>query len=101
MLIVEDDEFLAKAFSRAFRNRGYDVHIAATVDKAKAALFAAEFDVVLLDREVAGKDGWALKASLPATTRSVLMTGNPPKDPPVHFLKGSSAQALYDLVDAK
>jgi two-component system OmpR family response regulator len=58
ILIVEDDEQLAKALERALRQSAHAVLRAATGPAADAALATNEFDLVVLDLGLPGLDGF-------------------------------------------
>jgi DNA-binding response OmpR family regulator len=96
--MVEDDVLVARSLERALRYEGHAVTIAATVTVAEALLAIEAPDLLLLDREVVGRDGWSLKAKAAPSTRVVLMTGNPPAGAPEHYLKGERLEKLFALI---
>lgn len=105
ILILEDDVLLQRSFARIFRRRGYEVSVAGTVEEFREKL-SAPFsptrqlpDVIMLDREVAGSNGWAMKDLVPETARVLLMTGNPPADAPPHLLKPINVTELLAAVE--
>lgn len=106
ILIVEDNKFMATALERAFRLRGHTVTMAATIESARVQLgqtpfdlHTTPFDAVILDHDVAGKNGWDLRHKLPQTTKAVLMTGAAPPDAPPHFVKGDDTAKLFEMVE--
>ena len=58
ILIVEDDEMLAEAVSRALRQSAHAVQHAATGPEADRILAATEFDLVILDLGLPQLDGF-------------------------------------------
>lgn len=100
ILIVEDDESVARSFVRILSTSGHTVRHVATVEEGLAAIRLPDFkaDVLLLDRQVFGKDGWSLKEHAPPGVRVVLMTGEPPNDAPPHFLKGTHPSVLLSMI---
>jgi DNA-binding NarL/FixJ family response regulator len=49
VLVIEDDDLVARSYSRVLRAKGFSVTRAATVGEARTALRAAAWDAVLLD----------------------------------------------------
>ena len=60
VLIVEDDEDVARANKRALERYGWEVDIAADVETASAKLVAQRADVVLCDINLPGQSGVTL-----------------------------------------
>lgn len=58
LLLVEDDDALAEAFSLALSALGHDVVLAGSGEQALETLHDARFDVVLLDVLLPGIDGF-------------------------------------------
>lgn len=57
ILVAEDDEFLLSALCLGLRRSGYFVDEAKTGQEASSALWAASYDLVLLDLGLPGVDG--------------------------------------------
>jgi DNA-binding response OmpR family regulator len=58
ILLVEDEPLIAKFVSRGLRAEGYTTSVAATGDEALAELAAREWDLVVLDLMLPGRDGF-------------------------------------------
>lgn len=58
VLLAEDDRMLADAVARALRQSAHTVELAAGGREADAALAAGEFDLVILDVNLPGMDGF-------------------------------------------
>lgn len=99
ILVVEDDDLVQEALRRLLACEGFKtIDIVASVQAGEAKLSAAPPDVLLLDREVVGGNGWSLSEKAPSGCRVVLMTGAPPVDAPPHYLKGSPVSVLIQMV---
>jgi two-component system OmpR family response regulator len=57
LLLVEDDEKLARAVARGLRDEGYAVDVAPDGDAALAQAAVWEYDAVILDLMLPGRDG--------------------------------------------
>ncbi len=62
ILLVEDEPLIASFVSRGLRAEGYTTSIAAGGDEAVAELHAREWDLVILDLMLPGRDGFAVLA---------------------------------------
>jgi two-component system, OmpR family, response regulator len=60
LLVVEDDAKLARALERGLQREGYAVDIADTGDSALSQATANDYDAVVLDVMLPGKDGFAV-----------------------------------------
>ena len=60
LLVVEDDEKLLRALHRGLQREGYAVDLAVTGDEALAQAGAYDYDAVVLDVMLPGKDGFAV-----------------------------------------
>jgi two-component system OmpR family response regulator len=60
LLVVEDDEKLLRALQRGLQREGYAVDLAVTGDEALAQADAYDYDAVVLDVMLPGKDGFAV-----------------------------------------
>ena len=79
ILVVEDEEQLARMAGLVLRQRGHDVMVAASVDEALGYLEDGPFELVISDLGLGrGKNGWdladAVRSRWPGT-RFVLVTG--------------------------
>ena len=57
-LVVEDDDKLARALARGLRHEGYAVDLAADADSALLHAAVYEYDAVVLDVMLPGRDGF-------------------------------------------
>jgi DNA-binding NtrC family response regulator len=79
LLLVEDDEVVRRALTRALRAEGVEVHEAATADEALARLRADPYDAVVADYHLGERSGaWLLEQleRLNPKTMRVLITGD-------------------------
>ena len=60
LLVVEDDVKLIRALQRGLQREGYAVDIAGTGDEALAQARSYDYDAVVLDVMLPGKDGFAV-----------------------------------------
>jgi DNA-binding response OmpR family regulator len=77
VLVVEDDEMLAKALGLDLRAQGFNVTVLHTVNQALACLATSRVDVLLTDLQLGDDDGIDLLESLrkiSPRTRAVLMS---------------------------
>lgn len=90
-LIVDDEEVILKLLAKALGAAGYEVTTAATGDEALQKLQAADFDVLLTDKNLPGPSGVELARTArkkSATMSIVMITGYASRD---------SARALMKL----
>ncbi len=64
LLIVEDEEALAKAMARTLRSRGFEVDIALTGAEARERFGAVDYPLVLMDIRLPDESGYGLLAEL-------------------------------------
>ena len=64
LLIVEDEEALAKAMARTLRSRGFEVDIALTGAEARERFGAVDYALVLLDIRLPDESGYGLLSEL-------------------------------------
>ncbi len=64
ILVVEDEQHLAEGLRFNLEAEGYGVDVVDTGEAALAALAAADFDVMVLDVMLPGKDGFAVMSEL-------------------------------------
>jgi len=81
LLIVEDEEALAKNLKKILELKGFAVDWLSDGEKARTRIlmYRNEYDVIILDLTLPGMDGAALTKSLRAediTTPIVILTGN-------------------------
>jgi DNA-binding response OmpR family regulator len=60
VLVIEDDEVLARGMSRALAARGHSTSVATNGDTGFARLRYEQVDVCVLDLMLPGMDGWAI-----------------------------------------
>jgi two-component system, OmpR family, response regulator len=58
LLVAEDDEKLARALAKGLRHEGYAVDVAATGDDALELAGACDYDGIVLDVMMPGRDGF-------------------------------------------
>lgn len=78
ILIVDDDEILRNRLGRAFRERGFDVRLAANVDEAVASARTDSPELAVVDLRMPGRSGLELISELKAldpATKIVVLTG--------------------------
>ena len=66
ILVIEDDEKIAKAIQRGLTAEGYDTTTAQTGDEGMTRLADAAFDLVVLDWMLPGRDGMDILRTLRA-----------------------------------
>lgn len=78
ILLVDDDDVFRERLGRAFRDRGFDVRLAAGYDEAIASARDDSPELAVLDLSMPGKSGLELLRDLLAidpSTRVVILTG--------------------------
>ena len=60
LLVVEDDAKLARALQRGLQREGYAIDLAGTGDEGLAQVKENDYDVVLLDVMLPGRDGFSV-----------------------------------------
>lgn len=71
ILLVEDDTLLADAIARSFTQSAHAVDVARNGEQADAALASGEYDLVVLDIELPGLDGFEVLKRLRARRSNV------------------------------
>jgi two-component system OmpR family response regulator len=71
VLVVEDDAKLVRALQRGLQREGYVVDLAVTGDEALAQASSYDYDAVVLDVMLPGKDGFAVCKELRRTEQWV------------------------------
>jgi DNA-binding NtrC family response regulator len=90
LLIAEDEPKLRSVISRELARKGFDVTIAEDGDQATASLEKQEFDVLLLDVRMPGKDGLevlAMARCIEPAPEAVMLTGNSTVEVAVEAMK--------------
>ena len=64
ILLVEDDQKAARLLARGFREEGFVVDVAGSAEEADELAFVTDYEVLILDRMLPGKDGLAFCRSL-------------------------------------
>ncbi len=80
VLLVEDDELVARAFSRLLQRRGHEVTISPSAEEGVVRMQSKQFDVVVSDIMMPGGGGIAMLRAvhaLDADLPVILMTGCP------------------------
>jgi CheY-like chemotaxis protein len=70
ILLVEDNEMNRDMLTRRLERKGFDVLIAVDGDEASRAIAQSSFDLVLMDINLPGKDGYALTRELKSNPRT-------------------------------
>lgn len=60
ILIVEDDPKVAAVLKKGLKEEGYAVDVCPDGEEAIAAAHVSEYDLILLDLRLPGKDGWTV-----------------------------------------
>ena len=60
VLIVDDDTIVIKSCRRVLEAEGMEIHTASTVEKGAAMLADTDFDLVLTDIKMPGRDGFEM-----------------------------------------
>jgi len=84
ILVVDDDPAVRESLDKLFREEHCDVALAADGHEVIRNVDPAQFDLVLLDLKMRGKNGWATLRHLRAVTPQlpvVLITGLPDRYP--------------------
>jgi two-component system OmpR family response regulator len=71
LLIVEDDTKLVRALRRGLEREGYGVDVATDGDGALALATAEEYDAIVLDVMLPGRDGFAVCEALRGADRTM------------------------------
>lgn len=58
LLIVDDDSSVRESLQRVLQDTGYDVTLAVDGEDGEAKLRAGKFDLLILDVNLPGRDGW-------------------------------------------
>jgi DNA-binding response OmpR family regulator len=64
ILLIEDDAKAARLLARGFTEEGFVVDIAATAEEGDESAFVTDYDLIVLDWMLPGKDGLTLCADL-------------------------------------
>ena len=70
ILLVEDNEMNRDMLTRRLERKGFDVLIAVDGDEAMRAFQSSAFDLVLMDINLPGKDGYQLTRELKSNPRT-------------------------------
>lgn len=73
MLLVEDDAGLADGLTHALRHSGYRVDWVASGEAAEAALTSAQYDLMILDLGLPGRDGFDVLRTVRSRGASTLI----------------------------
>jgi len=60
ILLVDDDSSMLALLPRILARKGFKVQVAADADAAERVLEGAEFDAIVIDVQLPGRDGFAL-----------------------------------------
>src|SRR5258708_840149 len=104
VLIVDDDELLARSYARALSAEGYDVETRLDGESAVDAVQTSSFDVVLSDVDMPRLSGVALLERIRACDLDipvVLITGNPSLETAVAAVEHGALRYMTKPVEAK
>jgi DNA-binding response OmpR family regulator len=93
LLLVEDDVKLVKALQRGLQREGYAVDLAGTGDDALAQAGIYDYDAVVLDVMLPGKDGFAVCRELRRNEQWVPVLMLTARDPAKDRIRGLDAGA--------
>ena len=71
LMIIENDSMLASGLARALKNEGYDVTVAESGEAGLEAFSATRFDLLVLDIDLPGVDGFEVLEGLGAMGQSL------------------------------
>ena len=57
ILVIDDEELLTKTFARLLGKKNYEVHVASRFEEALAIIEEKDFDLILSDIRMPGKNG--------------------------------------------
>ena len=87
ILIVDDSASIRRSLKKLLTNAGYDISVAANGFEAVERFRAEPADLLLLDLNMPGKDGWAAGENITRTNPfvpTIIMTGLPNQFPIAH-----------------
>lgn len=90
ILLIDDDPLVLKTFTRLLESQSYEVIAAASYDEALEAIQQKDFDLVLSDIRMPGKNGVETVTDIQSN-----LTASGKKDLPIIFITG------YAEFDAK
>ena len=79
ILIVEDNQGCAECLTDLIKENGWSVEVASSLDRADKLVTSRPFDVVLLDLNVEGQDGFALLEKIDRmrlNTKTIMISGS-------------------------
>ena len=91
VLVAEDEEHLGLLLAQFLRGRGLDVALVRDGAEAAARLAAEPFDVALVDVQMPGLDGVAVRARAPEV---IVATGNGAAEAVLAALRGGAYDAV-------
>jgi len=91
ILVIDDEEILVKTFTRLLKMQGYHPVVASGSDEALAKVRENDFNLILSDIRMPGRDGVETMQEIYA-----YYTKQSKPNPPVIFLTGFADKALED-----
>lgn len=95
VLVIDDEEILTKTFARLLEKQGYQVLMALRADDAFAIAEVEDFDLILSDIRLPGKNGIEIVKGIIA----ILAKMGKPK-PPIIFITGFADESLEKSAQA-
>jgi DNA-binding response OmpR family regulator len=105
ILLIEDNDLLAKSYIRALTRRGHEVTHVASLGTLKTLLnemgtAVNPHDCIVTDRDLPDGDGWNFCDNLPKHRHIVYMTGNPAGSNRKYYIKAiDDISVLYGLIE--
>jgi len=106
ILFVDDEPAILRVFARILRGQAevWDMHFALSVDEALEKIDGTEFDAIVSDISMPGKDGFALLNALSASDKTrdipvIILTGNAENDLKRRALDQGATDLLNKPVD--
>lgn len=97
ILIVDDDEVMARTIFRALSGQGHECHVALSGDQGLSLVHERRFDLILTDMIMPGFDGVTFVRSVKAIDSSIpiiMMTGHASVDNAVEVMKAGAFHYL-------
>jgi DNA-binding response OmpR family regulator len=97
VLVVDDEQNLANLLEMVLTKRGYQVHVALSVEDAQRLIEQIAFDLALIDIKIGSRDGLALLEEIRGCrpeTKAIIITAYPTRDTRLKSLQKGAAAYL-------